>query len=109
MEYTIIEGKKLNSTNYGCSGFRCVNARESKLSIYLKCALFRTHSCKCTGKINKYTNLLEISSVHDHEANANKDEKILISNQIKRKQKYLLVTFENYLMKPSENLLEHPV
>ena len=86
-----------------------MKTRESDYSIYLKCALFRTHCCKCTGKINKLTNLLEISSVHNHEANANNDEKIIISNQIKRKQKYLLLTFENYLMKPVENLLEHPV
>ena len=84
MDYTIIEGKKLNSMNFGCNGFRYVKVRESDSSIYRKCALFRTHSCKCRGKITILTNLLEISRGHNHEAEANNDEKIVLSNHIKR-------------------------
>ena len=72
MEYTLSEGKKLKST-YKYNGFRYVKARESSCSVYLKCALFRTHICRCVGKINKLTDLLEISSIQNHDANTYND------------------------------------
>ena len=56
MEYSIAEDKKLNSKIMS-EGFRYVQARECQGSIYLKCALFRTNSCPCIGRINKATDL----------------------------------------------------
>ena len=85
MEYSIIEGKKLNSTNYECQGFRYVKSGEYGNSIYTKCALFRSNSCACTGKIDKQTNLLELNAQHYHEAAMHRSEKIIVSNIIKRK------------------------
>ena len=85
MEYSTIEGKKLNSSNYECQGFRYVKSREYGNSIYFKCALFRSNSCTCTGMINKQTDLLEIKCPHNHDAAAHKSEKIIISNTIKSK------------------------
>ena len=55
MEYSIVEGKILNSKNYECQGYRYVKVRESPNSIFLKCALFRTHRCESLGKIDKIT------------------------------------------------------
>ncbi len=79
MEYTVIEGKK----NL-CEGFRYVKAREPESCIYVKCSLFRTHSCECNGKINKSANLFEISTFHNHEAVAYNHDAITLSNKIKR-------------------------
>ena len=58
MEYTVIEGKKKNSSNKLREGFRYVKVRESESFIFVKCSLFRTHSSECNGKINKLANLL---------------------------------------------------
>ena len=85
MEYSVIEGKKLNSNNYECQGFLYVKSREHGDSIYLKCALFRIKSCTCTGKINKQTNLLQLTSPHCHDPGANYSGKIIITNTIKHK------------------------
>ena len=85
MEYSIIEGRKLNSTNYECQSFRYVKSGEYGNSIYTKCALFRSNSCACTGKIDKRTNLLELNAQHNHGAAMHRSEKIIVSNTIKRK------------------------
>ena len=62
MEYSVVEGKKLNSINYECEGFRYVKSRECENSIYLRCALFRKHSYPSIAKIDKITNLFELIS-----------------------------------------------
>ena len=85
MEYSLVEGKKLNSNNYGCEGFHYVKCREYATTIYLKGALFRTNSCLSIGIIDKITNLLEVTRVHNHDSNSHNSKKILISNAIKRK------------------------
>ena len=85
MEYFLVEGKKLNSTNYECEGFRYVKSRECETTIYLKCALFRTLSCLSIGRIDKITNLLEVTRVHTHDTESHNCKKILLSNAIKRK------------------------
>ena len=64
MEYSLVEGKKLNSTNYESEGFRYVKSRECETTIYLKYALFRTHSCLSIGRIDKITNQFEVTRVH---------------------------------------------
>ena len=58
MEYSVAEGRKLNSKNYASEGFRYVKARECEGAIYLKCALFKTNSCPCVGRIDKATDLI---------------------------------------------------
>ena len=65
--------------------FSICEAPEFDWSIYQKCALLRTHFFRCNAKINQITKLLEISCIHNHDANANNDEKIILSKQIKRK------------------------
>ena len=85
MEYSLIEGKKIHSKNYECQSFRYVKSREFGDSIYLKCALFRTKSCTCIGKINKKTNLFELTGAHNHDLAAFNSGKIFISNTVKRR------------------------
>ena len=62
MEYSVIEGKKLNSNNYECQGFRNIKSREH-----------------CN------TNLLQLTSPHCHDPGADYSGKIIITNTIKRK------------------------
>ena len=85
MEYSIVEGKILNSKNYECQGYWYVKVRESPNSIFLNCALFRTHSCESFGKIDKLTDLFEVTNLHNHSVESHNKEKIILSNQIKRK------------------------
>ena len=85
MKYSIVEGKKLNSRNYECEGFRYVQARECQGFISLKCALFSTNSCPCIGRINKATDLIEITHFHNHDTASYNTKKIILSNSIKRK------------------------
>ena len=85
MEYSVIEGKKLNSKNYESEGFRYVKTRECEGSIYIKCALFRTNSCPCIGRIDKATNLMNLTHIHNHDTASYNDTKIILSNSIKRK------------------------
>ena len=85
MEYSIVEGKILNSNNYECQRYRYVKVRESPNSIFLKCALFRTHSCESFGKIDKITDLFEVTNLHNHSVESHNKEKIILCNQIKRK------------------------
>ena len=85
MEYSVIEGKQLNSKNYESEGFRYVKARECEGSIYIKCALFRTNSCPCIGRIDKATNLMNLTHIHNHDTASYNDKRIILSNSIKRK------------------------
>ena len=66
MEYTIVEGKRFSSNNYECQGFRYVKSRDSSTAIYLKCALFRSHACKSSAKIDKLSDLIEIMELYNH-------------------------------------------
>ena len=85
MEYSLVEGKKLNSKNYESEGFRYVKARECEGAIYLKCALFRTNSCPCIGRIDKTTCLIYSTHIHNHNVASYNAKKIVLSNIIKRK------------------------
>ena len=84
MEYTTVEGKRLSSKNYYSQGFRYVKSRESSTIIYLKCALFRSHSCRSFAKIDKISNLLEVTKIHNHSEDAHNSDKIVLCNNIKR-------------------------
>ena len=66
-------------------GVRNVKSRECETAIYLKCALFRTHSCLSIGRIDKITNLLELTCVHNHDSDSHNCNKIMISDAIKCK------------------------
>ena len=58
-----------------------VKSREHGNSIYKICTIiFRTKGCTCTGKINKQTNLLELTSLNNHDPAAYNSGKIVISN-----------------------------
>ena len=67
------------------SRFSVSKSGEYGNSIYTKCALFRSNSCACTGKIDKQTNLLELNAQSNHDAAMHRSEKIIVSNTIKRK------------------------
>ena len=82
MEYSIVEGKTLN---YECQAYRYAKVRESPNSIFLKCALFRTHSSESFVKIDKLTDLFEVTNLHNHSVESHNKEKIILCNQIKRK------------------------
>ena len=84
MVYSLIEGKKLFSNSYECQCFRYMKSREHGNSIYLKCALFRTNSCTCTGKINKQSNFLELTRAHNNDSAAYISGRIIINNTVKR-------------------------
>ena len=75
----------MNSKNYECQGFRYVKVRESQTSTFLRCALFRTHGCQSFGRIDKLTDLFEVTHLHNHCIESHNKNKITLSNQIKRK------------------------
>ena len=79
----IVEGKKFNSKNYECQGFRYVKVRESQTSTFLKCALFRTHGCQSFCRIDKLTDLLKVTHLHNHSFDSHDKYRIILSNQIK--------------------------
>ena len=71
MDYSVVEGKKLNSINYECEGYRYVKFRECENSIYLRCALFRKLSCPSIAKVDKITNIFRTnSSIHNFRTNS---------------------------------------
>ena len=84
MEYTTVEGKRLSSKNYHSQGFRYVKSRESSTTIYLKCGLFRSHSCPSFAKIDRISNLLEVMKIHNHSKDAHNSDRIVLCNNIKR-------------------------
>ena len=77
-------GKRLSSKNYFSQGFRYAKSRESSTIIYLKCALFRSHSCQGFVKIDKISNLLEVTKIHSHSKDTHNTDKIILCNNIKR-------------------------
>ena len=91
MEYTTVEGKRLSSKNYYSQGFRYVKSRESANIIYQKCALFRSQSCPSFAKIDKISNLLEVTKIHNHFKDAHNSDKIvsLICNLQKYRKYYV--------------------
>ena len=50
MDFSIVEGKKLNSTNYISGGYRYTKNPESNGTIYLKCTLARQNACEGLAK-----------------------------------------------------------
>ena len=84
MEYNTVEGKRLFSKNNYSQGYRYVKSRESSTIIHLKCALFRSHSCQSFAKIDKISNLLEVTKIHNHSECAHNSDKIVLCNNIKR-------------------------
>ena len=43
------------------------------------------HSCESFGKIDKLTDLFEVTNLHNHSVESHNKEKIILCNQIKRK------------------------
>ena len=98
MEYTTVEGRRLSSNNYECQNFRYVKSRDSSTTIYLKCPLFRSHASRSSAKIDKISDLLEVMEIHIHFIDAHNIKKIVLTNNIKREQKYLQRILVKYLM-----------
>ena len=84
MEFSIVEGKKLNSINYISDGYRYNKYNESKGTIYLRCTLARSHGCSATAKIPDTGILLIITKTHDHSQIEHQTDTIILANRIKR-------------------------
>ena len=84
MDFSIVEGEKLNSTNYISGGYRYTKNRESNGTIYLKCTLARQNACEGLAKISTLVNLLEITRAHNHSESEYKSHSIVLANRIKR-------------------------
>ena len=84
VEYTTVEGKSLSSNNDECQVFRYVKSRDSSTTIYLKCALFRSHACRSSAKIDEISDLLEVMEIHNHFIDAHNIKKIVLTNNINR-------------------------
>ena len=84
MEFSIVEGKKLNSINYLSNGYRYVKYHENKGTIYLRCALAKKSGCGALAKVSTSENLLNTTKHHDHSQNEHNSESISLANQIKR-------------------------
>ena len=84
MEFSIVEGKKLNSLNYMSDGYRYNKYNESNGTIYLRCTLARSHGCSATAKILDTGNLLIITKTHNHSQTEHQTDTIILANRIKR-------------------------
>ena len=51
MEISIEEGKRLNSSNYICNGYRYTKYREVNEEIYLRCSLAKRYACNGLAKV----------------------------------------------------------
>lgn len=64
--FTVEEGQRKNSTVYVSSnGFRYSKNRETDNTIFLRCCLHKSCSCKAGAVIDLNTNLLRTSSLHN--------------------------------------------
>ena len=92
MEFSIVEGKKLNSINYLSDGYSYVKYHENKGKLYLRCALAKKFVCGALAKVSISENLLNITKHHDHSPNEHNSESISFANKTKRaaEVRYLL-------------------
>ena len=81
MDFSIVEGKKLNSTNYIYGGYRYTKNPESNGTIYLKCTLARQNACEGLAKISTLVNVLEITRAHNHSESEYKSHSIVLANK----------------------------
>ena len=85
MDFSIEEGKRLNSLNYTSDGYRYTKYRESNETVYLRCTLAKRCACKGTAKISSTSkDLLEMTKAHNHSRIEHKSEIIILANRIKR-------------------------
>ena len=96
-EYTTVEGKRLSFKNYYSQGLHYVKSRESSTIIYLKFALFRSHSCPSFAKIDKISNLLQVTKIHNHSEDAHNSDKIVLRNNIRVSYRYFSWGGETFL------------
>ena len=67
MEFSIVEGKRLNSLNYTSDEYRYTKYRESNETVYLRCTLAKRCAYKESAKISSTSkDLLEITKAHNH-------------------------------------------
>ena len=67
MEFTIVEGKKLNSFIYESGEYLYIKVRASENFTYLRCTLSRNSGCKGFAKIDHASNTLITTHEHDHD------------------------------------------
>ena len=84
MEFSIVEGKKLNSINFMSDGYRYNKYNQSNGTIYLRCTLARSHGCSATAKILDAGNNLIITKTHNHSQTEHQTDTIILANRIKR-------------------------
>ena len=84
MEYSIVEGKRLNSLNYLSNGYRYSKNRESNSNIYLRCTLAKLCNCPGLANITATRSLLEVTNMHNHSRSEYMSDSIVLANRIKR-------------------------
>ena len=82
MEFSIVEGKRLNSSIYLSDGYRFIKNRESNDSIYLRCIL--ESNVIGLAKITSNKSVLEITKTHNHPQFEYKSDSVVLANRIKR-------------------------
>ena len=86
MEYTICEGKKIDSKHYLSIGYRYTLTQIYGGTKYLRCTLWRTQPWNCPGKafICDDSNLLTNKQDHNHAPAVYNSETIKLRNKLKR-------------------------
>ena len=84
MEFSIVEGKRLNYLKYTSGGFRYTKYRELNGTIYLRCTLFKKSTCLAVTKICNNSDLLDVIKPHNHSISEYQADSIVLSYKIKR-------------------------
>lgn len=78
------ERHRKNSLIYVSNGYRYAKNRESDVSIYLRCMLYKSFSCKAAAIIETGSDVMKISSVHNHGLDDYQTEILILKNKIKK-------------------------
>ena len=84
MEYSVVEGREVNTVNYASGGFLYVKVRSSQSCTYIKCSLNRASGCPGYAHINHVSNTLNVTHEHVHDENAYKHSEFALRNKLKR-------------------------
>ena len=84
MEYSVVEGRKVNIVNYASGGFLYVKVCSSQSCTYVKCSLNRASGCPGYAHINHVSNTLNVTHEHVHDKNTYKNSEFALRNKLKR-------------------------
>ena len=84
MQYSIFEGKRLNSLKNLKDGYRYSKSRESNCDIYFRCTLTKLCNCPGLANITATSSLFEVTNMHNHSPSEYMSDSIVLANRIKR-------------------------